>query len=473
MAPNLPHHGMPSSIGPFRLAGSLGVGGMGTVYLGERIEQFSQRVAIKILHPDLFATGPSPTFTQEGSILTSLDHPNIVRLLDRGTSPDGLHYIIMELIDGLPIDQFCDLRRLTLNERIHLLLQVLDAVDYAHRHLVVHADLKPANILVTSEGKPRLLDFGIATLLSAPPPSHAARSHAFTRAYASPEQRNGERITVVTDVYALGILAALLLGGSTSTRPITHTLKALKAGQPEDREHLQHIAEARCTTSAALITALSGNLEAILLKAIQPTPGPDSGEARYDTVDALLDDLRRHLTGRPITARSASTLQRTGLWIRRHRLAAAMVLLLVATILLSTAGVIWQTAHATRQRRIAQERLHDLVRLTGTFEGELYDSVNPLPHSDSARNSLLQGATNTLDTLARQNANDTVIALELARQYEKLARLQLASTQPQAHAQATQNLLKAQSLLHAIPPQDASHFEAVQRLSTIAALQRE
>ena len=463
MNPHPSHPGMPSSIGAFRLAGSLGAGGMGTVYLGERIEQFAQRVAIKILHPDLFASGPSATFTQEGSILTTLDHASIVRLLDRGTSPEGLHYIIMEFIDGLPIDQFCDLRRLSLQERIHLLLEVIDAVDYAHRHLVVHADLKPANILVTSEGKPRLLDFGIAHFLSATATNPEA-SHAFTPHYASPEQRSGERVTVATDVYALGILTTLLLGGTTSPQPITQTLKAL---QTSESENLDTIAEARCTTPAALITALTGDLEAILLKAIQ-TPRDET--PRYDTVDALRDDLRRYLTGRPITARPATPLQRTGMWIRRHRLAAAMVLLLVTTIVLSTAGVIWQTAHATRQRRIAQERLHDLVRLTGILEGELYDSVNPLPHSESARNSLLKGATDTLDTLAHDDSKDPVLALQVAEQYEKLARLQLTLNTPQATANALADINKGIALLQTIPATDDQHPAAQKQRAALQSL---
>ena len=158
------------------------------------------------------------------------------------------------------------------------------------------------------------------------------------------------------------------------------------------------------------------------------------------------------------------------MWIRRHRLAAAMVLLLVTTIVLSTAGVIWQTAHATRQRRIAQERLHDLVRLTGILEGELYDSVNPLPHSESARNSLLKGATDTFDTLAHDDSKDPVLALQVAEQYEKLARLQLTLNTPQATANALADINKGIALLQTIPATDDQHPAAQKQRAALQSL---
>ena len=191
----------PGSIGPFRIVRVLGTGGNGTVYLGERMEQFSQRVAIKVVGDRVFAEEAAAATEREERILASLDHEDIVRLLDQGVSERGERYLVMEYVDGLPIDAFCDAKRLTVEARLRLMLPVMEAVIHAHRHLVVHGDLKPANILVTPEGLAKVLDFGIATMVGA---QGATNTGAHTPEFASPEQVAGERVGIASDVYSLG-----------------------------------------------------------------------------------------------------------------------------------------------------------------------------------------------------------------------------------------------------------------------------
>jgi tRNA A-37 threonylcarbamoyl transferase component Bud32 len=380
----------PVNIGPFHIVGTLGTGGMGTVYLGERAELFSQRVAIKVLHRG----DGGEALLREAGLLLSLDHANIVRLLDTGVTAAGQRFLVMEYVGGLAIDAYCEGHRLSDKQRIELLLQVTDAMDYAHRHLVIHSDLKPANILVTAEGIVKVLDF-------------AAQEHFYTKRFASPEQQMGERLTVASDVYTLGAVARMLL------------------------------------------RSVERDLDAILQKAMRVDP-----EERYASMEAFSGDLQRLLDGRPITARPIGRRERTQKWALRHQLAAGLGAVLLATLILSTLGVVWQTVQASRQRRVTQTRLHDLVRLTGTLEGELYESVVHLNNSATARESLIQGATETLDALSVDD-NDRVLALELARQYGRVAQLQAALSAPGAKGQARSDVAKGIALLRKIPTSDA------------------
>jgi eukaryotic-like serine/threonine-protein kinase len=417
---------------------------MGEVYLGERAELFSQRVAIKVLH-SVGSTGEMSQAMREGDVLVSLDHPNIVRLLDRGVSESGLRYLVMEYVEGVAIDVFCDERRLSVRERILLLMQVMDAVAYAHRHLIVHSDLKPSNILVTSAGEAKLLDFGVATLLRNASERTAGTmvSASYTPSFASPEQRDGGRVTVASDIYSLSVVAQVLL---TGINPGSLQHASLQAGR-----------------------SVSGDLEAVIRKAMQTEP-----EDRYSGVDAFRADLQRYLDGRPVTARAADRIDRVGKWIRRHRLAAAMSALFVCAVVLSSAAVVWKTAQAARQRRIAQNRLHDLVRLTGTLEGELYDSVDPLANSEGAKSSLLRGATETLDTLATDDSGDGVLSLELAQQYGKLAQLEFARSvaNPRMRMQALSDVAKGVALMKRISTSDRAYDAAQRQMGELVALQR-
>lgn len=393
-------------IGPFTLARLLGSGATGDVYLAERAEDFAQRVAIKVFHrSDPEKTAGSAA--RERSMLVSLDHANIVTLLDHGVLPTGADYIVMEFVDGLAIDEFCERHRLGVPDRIRLLVKVLDAVAHAHRHLVVHADLKPANILITPEGEPKLLDFGLATRVAALVTRGSAESLGYTPLFSSPEQRTGDLITIASDIYTLGVIARGLL----ATAPMS-------AGAAKD-------------------------WSAILAKATAPHPID-----RYTSVTALQADLEKFLTGKPVAAREVAAVELARRWISRHRWAAALGAAICVTTLASIGAVFWNAARADLQRGIVRGQLHDLVRLTGDLEGALYDSVGSLDQSTEAKNVLLQGATHTLEALSARDDGDAILTRELAQQYLKLAQLQ-STLSPQ---DAAQDRGRAAALLRRVGP---------------------
>jgi serine/threonine protein kinase len=441
---------LPTDLGPFRLLDRLGLGGHGTVYLGERREGFSQRVAIKLLH----ATDRTPF--REQFLLASLDHPNIVRLLDQGVSDQGRHYLVMEYIEGASIDKFCDMNRLSLDARIKLMRKVMGGVSFAHLRLIVHADLKPSNILIDSSGEPKLLDFGIATLLDEDLDSSVP---SFTPAFASPEQKRQQSVTIASDVYALGVLCTLLLVGSV---PPTDPDGSMQPGTEllarADVPGLKRIAEERSTGPSALRRAISGDLDAIIAKALQPNP-----EERYHSVETFSEDLHAHLESRTITARPAKLTERLQKWIVRHWALATAAMLVSAAILISVAGVTVQMTRAEYQRRLAQGRLQELVRLTSSLDGELYASVKSLPRSDAAQRSLLDSATRTLDKLANDSSGDPVLSVELAAEYTKLGRLEKDSNILNGKEQRSRALVdarKAISVLQQLPKGTQSTPEA-------------
>jgi eukaryotic-like serine/threonine-protein kinase len=457
----------PNSIGPFRVLRSLGAGGMGNVYLCERMEQFSQQVAIKVLHPHLFPAAAAARLKHEGQMLAALEHPGVVRLLDLSATEDGLRYIVMDYVDGIPIDLYCDRHRLPLAARIRILLDVCEAVEHAHRHLVIHADLKPENILVTEEGKPRLLDFGVATILSGlgtSQPDPSASEGEYTALYASPEQRSGDRLTVASDVYALGLIAQNVLTGLEpqplpigilhSSSPIAVNAGASKKLRDLDHNSLEQIAATRATTPSGLVSAMTGDLEAILTKALRLDP-----KERFQSAQELHDEFERTLLGYPIQTRPARWPIRTWKWMRRNRLAASLGCVFLFVVLFSILGVIRQSTEAARKRQIAQTRLHELVRLTDLLAGELYESVHGLPGSGAAQASLLNSAHQTIDKLAADDDPDPQLGLELAQEYEKLARLELSRSPftSDAARQASQDLQKEIDLLARL---NASYPEA-------------
>jgi len=458
---------LPTDLGPFRLLEKLGAGGHSTVYLGERREGFSQRVAIKLLH----ATCLAPF--REQFLLASLEHPNIVRLLDQGVTDQDRHYLVMEYISGAVIDTFCDRNRLAIDARIQVMRKVMDGVSFAHRRLIVHADLKPSNILIDSSGEPKLLDFGIATLLDEDRDSSVP---GFTPAFASPEQRRQQSATIASDVYALGVLCALLLAGSVppmdmeaSLLPVTELLGRVASAD------LKRIAEERSTSPGALRRAIAGDLDAIIAKALQPNP-----EERYHTVEAFSDDLQAHLEKRTIKARHATLVKRLQKWILRHWALAAAAAFVSAAILISVAGVTVQMARTEYQRRVAQGRLEELVRLTAALDGELYASVKSLPRSGAAQRSLLDSATRTLDTLANGGSGDPALSLELAAEYIKLGRLELGPIEkdpgilkdPAQRSRTLVDARKAISVLQQLPEGFRSSPEGRRQITEAMALQQ-
>jgi eukaryotic-like serine/threonine-protein kinase len=298
-------------VGRYRLLRGIGRGGMANVYLAERADgQFEQRVAIKLLRRGLDTDDVVRRFVSERQILSSLSHPNIARLLDGGATEDGLPYLVMEHVEGVPLTAWCDERRLPVPDRLRLFCDVARAVHHAHQHLVVHRDLKPSNILVDAEGRVKLLDFGIARLLE-PEDAHGTRTilPPLTPEYASPEQIRGETTTTGSDIYQLGILLCQLLSGRRpyelrvlSPAALVRAVAAATPARPSDLV-TEASAHARGARTRELRRALRGDLDAITLKALRPEP-----DARFESCSELVRDIEQHLAGRPVTARRASIL---------------------------------------------------------------------------------------------------------------------------------------------------------------------
>ena len=357
-------------IGAYRVLREVGHGGMGTVYLAARADdQYQKRVAIKTIR-GLDSEEVLRHFRRERQILAALDHPNIARLFDGGTTDDGLPYFVMEYVEGQAIDEYCDERRLSVQERLALYQGVCSAVQYAHQNLVVHRDIKPKNILVDAQGVPKLLDFGIAKLLNPEVSGEAATGTvlAMTPEYASPEQMRGQPITTATDVYSLGVVLYELLTGhrpyGRAARSAVEMLKAVCEEEPERPSTAVRKTEQRALPNGAVQTTtpesasrtregspeklrrrLRGDLDNIVLMALRKEP-----QRRYRSVEALSEDIRRYLEGRPVTAHKATVWYRTGKFVRRNAVgvgAAALVFLLAVGF-----GVVT----TVQARRIARER---------------------------------------------------------------------------------------------------------------------
>ena len=340
-------------IGPYRLIQMLGEGGMAVVFLAERdTVEFQQRVAVKLMRLGLYTRDEQTLFQREQRIHARLEHPYIARMLDSGITAVGIPYFAMEYVDGKPITRWCDTERLDIEGRLRAFLLVCDAVQYAHQNLIVHRDLKPSNILVTRDGTPKLLDFGIAKLLRSAndqDQTQTAIKH-LTPSYAAPEQFSGGAITTATDVYALGVLLHELL---TGVRPLIAADGAPLAASARiaglSAADAAVVAAARATTPAALVRALRGDLDSLVSKALRAEP-----ERRYLGALALAEDVRRHLIGEPIAARPDSVRYRVGKFLRRHRLGFAAVSLVMVTLIGATAFSLHQ---ATLARQAATRAL--------------------------------------------------------------------------------------------------------------------
>jgi len=350
--------------GAWRLLREIGRGGMGTVYLAERDDgAYAQQAAVKLLRADWPGSDMDRRLEAERQILAGLDHPGIARLLDGGSTIDGRPFLVLDYVDGLPIGRWCDERRLAVAERIRLFLQVCAAVAHAHRCLIVHRDLKPSNILVTTDGQVKLLDFGIAKLLQGVGDASTQTMRSFTPEYAAPEQVSGAPITTGVDVHALGLLLYELLTGKRAFGQTDSTPAAYEQAILHDQALAPSRAAvegsdaperaARCQlTPAALASRLRGDLDAIVAKALRKEP-----EQRYASVEALADDLHRHLALEPVQARRGAWRYRTGRFLRRHALAAGFATLALLAVLAGSAFSLWQASIARAERDRAQTAL--------------------------------------------------------------------------------------------------------------------
>lgn len=430
------------SIGPYRVIRIIGEGGMGAVYLAERDDdEYRKQVAIKLIRRGMDSESVVRRFKNERQILASLDHPNIARLLDGGTTEDGRPYFVMEYIEGRPINRYSDEKKLTTIERLGMFRQVCSAVHYAHQNLVIHRDIKPSNIIVTADGTPKLLDFGIAKLLDPEASDYAVEATAtmarlMTPEYASPEQVKGEQITTATDVYSLGVVLYELLTGhrpyrltsrlphdivrivceEEPARPSTIITRTTNIPNPHGGEPLsvtpEQVSRTREGSPEKLRRRLRGDLDNIVLMAMRKEPS-----RRYSSVDQLSNDIARYLDGRPVIARNVTVIYRAAKFIKRHKAAAIAALLIVVTLV---GGII-----ATSMQRARAERLFgDVRQLANSFMFEIHDAIKDLPGSTPARQLLVKRALEYLDSLASESAGDASLQRELATAYEKVGDVQ-------------------------------------------------
>ncbi len=406
--PAEPEPGTGRLIGAYRLVRRLGHGGMGTVYLAERADgEFEQQVAIKLLHPSLVSEAVLRRFRSERQILAKLSHPNVAQLLDGGTTDDGLPYFVMEHVDGRPIDEHCNACALPIRERLGLFRALCAAVSFAHRNLVVHRDLKPGNVLVTPDGRVKLLDFGIAKLLEGEQPL-ATGDAPMTPPYASPEQVRGEAVNTASDVYSLGVVLYELLTGrrpheAKSPQGLARAICEEAPRRPSTGEVGERL---RAEEPKRLRRLLAGDLDNVVLKAIRKEP-----ERRFSSVEQLSEDVRRHLEGLPVLSRPDTVAYRTGKFVRRHRwgvAAAGLVALLVGAFTVSTAV---QSARIARQyEEILRER--DRARNVTGFLVDVLGTPDPRQ---------AKGATPTV----REVLDDTARQLKTEMSKEPLIRAAL------------------------------------------------
>jgi tetratricopeptide (TPR) repeat protein len=399
-------------IGPYELVREIGHGGMGTVFLAQRVEgDFRQDVALKLASPGPDSGFILSRFRHERRILAGLNHPCIARLYDGGADASGRPYFAMEYVEGRPITEVTEQGRFSVRQRIRIFLEVCDAVEYAHQRMVIHRDLKPENILVTAEGTPKLLDFGIAKLLDPSQTGPMEGSLALTRPeyrlmtpeYASPEQVRGEPVSAATDVYALGAVLFELL---------THA-KAQRVKVPTAVELERVICQTEVPRPSAKTTErIDRDLDHIVLKAMRKEPGQ-----RYPSVGEMAADLRRWQEGRPVLARQGAWSYRAAKFIRRHRMALAGALLLAAAV---TGGVV-STVH---QKRVAERRFQQVRKLANTFLFEVNDQLRDLPGTTAVRQKLVETALTYLNSLAPEAAGDPELSFEIASAYQRVGSIQ-------------------------------------------------
>ncbi len=434
----------------------IGAGGMGTVYLAERVNSdFKQKVALKLIKRGMDSEAILKRFAAERRILSRLTHTNIAQLIDGGTAREGLPFFVMEFVDGKPLNEFCRENNLSLEARLEIFRQICAAVDYAHKNLIVHRDLKPSNILVSADGVPKLLDFGIAKLLSAEADVEAVsatQAKMFTPEYASPEQILGKTVTTATDVYSLGVILYELLSGyrpfETKGKSYDEIIKSVCETEPEppsaaiwdfgfrisdlkpktklnSSETENQTRETNPKSQIPNPKSLRGDLDNIILKALRKEPSE-----RYGSVQQLAEDISRFLHGLPVLARPQTLKYRFEKFVKRHKtgvFAAALVWFsLVGGISVAT----WQAVVARRERARAEQRFNDVRKLSNSFLFEFHDSIKNLSGATPARKLVIERALPFLDSLAEESADDDSLQNELAESYRKLGEIQGHPTSP-------------------------------------------
>ncbi len=416
-------------VGNYRLTELIGSGGMGRVYAAHRIDgQYEQRVAVKFMRDGVDQPALVERFKTERQIVASLDHPNLAKVLDGGITEDGIPYFVMELVDGQPLDKHCLERDLPVPERLRLFRTVCQVVHYAHQKGVVHRDLKPSNILVTQDGRVKLVDFGIAKLAAAADATSTrhgdrptgSRQRAMTLDYASPEQVKGERITAASDVFSLGVVLYRLLTDESpypdaSTRSDYELTIAIC-------DSLPMLPSRRQRHGGAAARRLRGDLDAVTMLTLRKEP-----ELRYASAEALGDDIFRHLEGLPVSARRGAFGYRAGRLLLRHRAAMGITMLvLVAGMGISS----YEAYQAHLQRQRAERHFADVRKLANVMIFDVNRAIERLPGATPSRHLIVRNALTYLQRLQEEAGDDVDLQLELAGAYANVGDIQGAATVP-------------------------------------------
>jgi eukaryotic-like serine/threonine-protein kinase len=477
-----------TTVGGYTITGKLGEGGMGTVYLARATDETFQRVvAVKIVKHVLDTQTILERFYNERQILAALDHPNIARLIDGGITGDGLPYFIMEYVDGKTITEYCDQKQATLSERLHLFAKVCEAVQYAHNKLIVHRDIKPSNVLVTADGVVKLLDFGIAKMLTRDESIEAltVTSVTFpvmTPEYASPEQIKGERVTTASDVYSLGVFLYELLCGfrpyDIKTRTPAEIERTIMNAQPvkpstlvitrkSDTLEIQRICDSRSTTVDRLRRNLSGDLDNIIMTALRKEQ-----TRRYQSAEQLLNDIERYNNSLPVSARPDTLSYRASKFVRRHTYGVVTALFVFLILLAGIVTTAWQARRATEakhqadeQRVLAERRFNEVRELARRFMFDFHSEIEHLSGSRKARELLVSTALEYLERLANDAGEDRELLSELASAYVRVGDIQgnpyvanLGNT-----AAALDSYLKAEEILEklaVIAPENINYLRS-------------
>ncbi|MBI4852336.1 MAG: protein kinase [Acidobacteria bacterium] len=437
-------------INGYCLTREIGQGGMSVVYEAyNQSNLHSSTVAIKILICNTNTELVLKRFRIEQQILSSLQHPNITRLLDGGITADGFPFFVMEKVDGLPIDVHCDTYQLNIFERLNLFKTVCKTVQYAHQNLVVHRDLKPSNILVTTDGTVKLLDFGIAKVIKPSLVDSVALTvsktqtgvRLFTPAYASPEQIEGKNVTTLSDVYSLGLLLYLLLTGrypfhlkEGTTEELLRVICNNEPIRPSNAVKLleselkifaieyispEKLSICRKTNITRLQKQLLGDLDNIILMAMRKEP-----TRRYLSVNELLTDIERYLTGLPVMACEDTFFYRTEKFIRRNKKAMILTIFVIFILITGISMTVWQMHIAREQRQIAEQKSKEIREIANSFVFETHDAIKNLPGSTAARKLIVNQALKLLVAQEQNAENDLGLQKDLAFSYQKVADIQ-------------------------------------------------
>lgn len=450
-------------VGAWQVDAPIAGGGMGAVFRAHRADgHFDAEAALKLVHGGPRDAARVQRFREERQLLARLDHPHIARLLDGGTTDDGAPFLVMELVEGDALDVWCDRRQPTLAARLHAFLQICDAVQYAHQHLIVHCDLKPGNVIVTGDGRIKLLDFGIARVLDAHESATVAADERaapteLTLAWASPEQVRGEPSTTATDVYALGALLYRLVAGvgpraahGTTAASLMHAIVNTDVPPPSQRTEPPQSGSDACAHAPRWRRALRGDLDAIIVHAMQRRPAD-----RYATVAALRDDVQRHLGREPVIAHQGGWTYDAGKFVSRHRGAVGAAALTTIALAVTTAFAVHQARAAQEAERLAtverERAAKHFARVRMLANSALFDvdaALRNVPGTAAARAVLIERATKYLDELSSEGT--PALAGEAGSGWLRLAILQNETAQGSTGQPdiAKRNFERAITLLH-------------------------